>query len=566
MKKTIISIIGIAVMLLAITACRPNYVIVPIPGGGTSSTPSGTPVSDAGELQQALANGEDVYLTKTVNLPEGFQIPENSTIDGNGNTMTVPEGTNPGTGIMDIAASGVTLKNVTLDFTAPSATGASLLAATARAADEDTYAVLIGSGNGDMDNAPSGITLSHVTIKTGGNIAGINVHTAKDVRLENITIDYCLKAPVNISSSTNVTIDGIYASGSSWYKDNVIQVNGMDGDPEHKASKITFKSTGNINRVWVEAVAANYEAAKSVTDSDFNKGEQTVIDGLNWKVRYSDQASKSVKGWTYYKSKAEATTFTLNEGNSDKADDELVAMIAAVRDSKESGRAYDVIKLSQDVTLDKYLDVNTAVTIDGADNTIKPVNPETSFHEGPYDEFVLISADGVKFQNVVVDGIDTNDGTEAGDWDGEYAIRVYAPDTENQIKVTFSDVTIKDADVGMLVRGGDVTLEGVITFENLDWGGIGVDSIGSNPELIYKSTVTVASGCTINYTNGGNGDVVKPAIWTERTNEHETVLASSLEMISRAEAGSEEQDHQTWYVTTNFDKTAAGIDSEESVQ
>ena len=167
---------------------------------------------------------------------------------------------------------------------------------------------------------------------------------------------------------------------------------------------------------------------------------------------------------------------------------------------------------------------------------------------------------------MVVDGIDTNDGTEAGDWDGEYAIRVYAPDTENQIKVTFSDVTIKDADVGMLVRGGDVTLEGVITFENLDWGGIGVDSIGSNPELRYKSTVTVASGCTINYTNGENGDVVKPAIWTERTNEYETVSASSLDKISRAEAGSEEQGHQTWYVTTNFDKTAAGIHSEESVQ
>ena len=92
MKKTIISIIGIAVMLLAITACRPNYVIVPIPGGGTSSTPSGTPVSDAGELQEALAKGEDVYLTKDVVLPEGFQIPENSTIDGDDKTYAVQAG------------------------------------------------------------------------------------------------------------------------------------------------------------------------------------------------------------------------------------------------------------------------------------------------------------------------------------------------------------------------------------------------------------------------------------------------------------------------------------------
>ena len=207
--------------------------------------------------------------------------------------------------------------------------------------------------------------------------------------------------------------------------------------------------------------------------------------------------------------------------------------------------------------------MNTSVTIKGAKHTIKPA---TTFDKGPNDEFVLISADGVEFQNVVIDGINTTPGTEADDWDGEYAIRVYAPDDKKQIEATFENVTIKDADVGMLVRGGNVTLKGNIKFENLDWGGIGVDSIGSNPELIYKSTVTVASGCTINYTNGGNGDVVKPAIWTERTNKHETVLASSLEMISRAEAGSEEQDHQTWYVTTNFDKTAVGIDSEESVQ
>lgn len=543
MKKTIISIIGIAVMLLAITACRPNYVIVPIPGGGT---PSGTPVADLGELKAVLAKGGEARLEDNMQVSAAdLAALEAGTINGDGNKIIVTDTTTASGTKSGLYLKGVSVKDAIIDVS--TATRASVTY------DDTTYAVMIQG---------KGTTLENVKIITGGK-AGINVHSASNVMLKNVTIDDCAKAPVSISSST-VTIDGITANGSSWYSDNVIQVNGLKGDPAHEASKITFKSTGNINRVWVEAVAANYEAAKSVTDSDFNKGEQTVIDGLNWKVRYSDQASKSVKGWTYYKSDAEATTFTLNEGNSDKADDELVAMIAAVRDSKESGRAYDVIKLSQDVTLDKYLDVNTAVTIDGAeDNIIKPAN---DFQIGPNDEFVLISAAGVKFQNVVVDGIDTNDGTEADDWDGEYAIRVYAPDTKNQIKVTFSDVTIKDADVGMLVRGGDVTLEGVITFENLDWGGIGVDSIGSNSELRYKSTVTVASGCTINYTNGENGDVVKPAIWTERTNEYETVSASSLDKISRAEAGSEEQEHQTWYVTTNFDKTAAGIDSEESVQ
>lgn len=373
MKKTIISIIGIAVMLLAITACRPNYVIVPIPGGGTSSTPSGTPVSDAGELQQALANGEDVYLTKTVNLPEGFQIPKNSTIDGNGNTMTVPEGTNPGTGIMDLAASGVTLKNVTLDFTAQSVTGASLLSATARAAG-DKFAVLIGSGDGNMDNAPSGITLSNVTIKTGGTIAGINVHTAKNVTLEDIKIDNCQKAPISISSST-VAIDGLKADYSSWYTSaNTIQVNGMGGSPVHQPSTVTFKSTEGIDAVWVEAVATDYKNASAITDADFPKAgehEQTVINGLsNWKVRYSDQPSKEVKGWMYYAPSQDASTFTLNEKAKDPEAD-LIAMLEAVAESSEDHK-YSTIKLASDVKISDTIIVTSKVTLDLNRKTISP--------------------------------------------------------------------------------------------------------------------------------------------------------------------------------------------------
>ena len=360
MKKTIISIIGIAVMLLAITACRPNYVIVPIPGGGTSSTPSGTPVSDASELQNALANGEDVYLEKDITLPEDFVMPGNSIIDGNGNTLTVPTGTNPGTGILDLAQSGVTLKNVTLDFT-QGASGSSLFAAPRAAG--DAFAVLIGSGDGNMETAPSGITLSNVTIKTGGNIAGINVHTAKNVTLEDITIDYCLKAPISISSST-VTIKGIEAKYSSWYKDsNTIQVNGMGGSPAHQPSTVTFESTEGIDAVWVEAVAANYSAASNITDEDSQKYGQTIINGLNnWAVRYSDQPSKDVKGWMYYAPGQDASTFTLN-ADAEKPEADLVAMLAAVAESAEAHR-YSTIKLANDITITDTINISSKVTLD----------------------------------------------------------------------------------------------------------------------------------------------------------------------------------------------------------
>ena len=385
MKKTIISIIGIAVMLLAITACRPNYVIVPIPGGGTSSTPSGTPVSDASELQQALEKGEDVYLTKDVVLLDDFQIPENSTIDGYDKTIKVLTGANPGTGIMDLAASGVTLKNVTLDFTAQSVTGASLLSATARAAG-DKFAVLIGSGDGNMDNAPSGITLSNVTIRTGGTIAGINVHTAKNVTLEDIKIDNCQKAPISISSST-VAIDGLKADYSSWYTSaNTIQVNGMGGSPVHQPSTVTFKSTEGIDAVWVEAVAADYEKASAITDADFPKAgehEQTVINGLsNWKVRYSDQPSKEVKGWMYYAPSQDASTFTLNEKAANPEAD-LIAMLTAVAESAEA-RRYSTIKLAKDITITDTIVVSSKVTLNLNGKTVSPADAIWNQAEGKW--------------------------------------------------------------------------------------------------------------------------------------------------------------------------------------
>lgn len=537
MKKTIISIIGIAVMLLAITACRPNYVIVPIPGGGT---PSGTPVANLDELKDVLANGDEARLTKDLDLEPNALEGLSGTINGAGKTINLQNTQPVGEQAFALILNNVSLKNVNID---------ARKVATTRAATEP-FVILV---QGEEES-----TLENVKITTGGNVAGINVHTATSVTLKNIEFtDKPLKAPINISSST-VTIDGLKAVGSDWYGNkNIIQINGVGGKPNHQPSTVTFESTEGIDGVWMEAIAENYDAASNITDANFKKAGQTVIYGLDsWEVRYSDQPSKDTKGWMFYAPGEDASTFTLNEKAADSEAD-LRAMIAAVKDSTHK---YSAIELSKDVELATYLDVNTSVTIKGAGHTIKP---DTSFKKGPNDEFVLISADGVKFQNVVVDGIDTNDGTEAGDWDGEYAIRVYAPDTENQIKVTFSDVTIKDADVGMLVRGGDVTLEGVITFENLDWGGIGVDSIGSNTLLIYESKVD-ASDCTISYTNDGSTTVAKPAIWREKTNNNETVI-TSLKEISKAEDEHDEV-YQTWYVTTNFVAETTEIGSEENVQ
>ena len=537
MKKTIISIIGIAVMLLAITACRPNYVIVPIPGGGT---PSGTPVADLYELQNVLADGGEARLTGTLKLNPKDLVNLSGKINGNGNTINLRSTTGRGDQAFALILNSVSLKNVKIDASN---------AAQTRVAAEPFVILIQGTGS----------TLENVTITTDEELAGINVHTATGVTLRNIEFtDKPLKAPINISSST-VKIDGLTAVGSDWYGNkNIIQINGVGGNPNHKPSTVTFESTEGIDGVWMEAVAENYGAASNITDDNFKKAGQTVINGLDsWEVRYSDQPSKDTKGWMFYAPGEDASTFTLNEKAANSEAD-LRAMIAAVKDSTHK---YSAIELSKDVELATYLDVNTSVTIKGAKHTIKPATP---FAKGPNDEFVLISADGVEFQNVVIDGINTTPGTDGNGWDGEYAIRVYAPDTENQIKATFEDVTIKDADVGMLVRGGNVTLKGDINFENLDWGGIGVDSIGSNALLIYESKVD-ASDCTISYTNDGSTTVAKPAIWKERSNDHEVVKTSLEEKIKEA-SSTGETDHQTWYVTKNFSDGTTESGSEEAIQ
>ena len=278
MKKTIISIIGIAVMLLAITACRPNYVIVPIPGGGTSSTPSGTPVADLGELEAVLADGGEARLTKGLDLNPEDLLGMSGTINGDGNTINLLSTKSLGEdqAVALLLNNGISLKNVVIDAST---------AVQTRAATEPFVILVQGEGS----------TLENVKITTGGKVAGINVHTATGVTLRNIEFtDKPLKAPINISSST-VTIDGLKAGGSDWYGDkNIIQINGVGGSPAHKASTVTFASTKGIDGIWMEAVEAEYVNDGTISDENFQKDGQSVVKGLpfGWAIRYSNQHLK----------------------------------------------------------------------------------------------------------------------------------------------------------------------------------------------------------------------------------------------------------------------------------
>ena len=375
MKKTIISIIGIAVMLLAITACRPNYVIVPIPGGGTSSTPSGTPVADLDELQDVLADGGEARLTKDLDLEPNALEGLSGTINGAGNTINLQSTTDSGEQAFALILNNVSLKNVNIDASK---------VATTRAATEP-FVILV---QGEEES-----TLENVKITTGGKVAGINVHTATGVTLRNIEFtDKPLKAPINISSS-EVTIDGLTAVGSDWYGNkNIIQINGVGGKPNHQPSTVTFESTEGIDGIWMEAVEAEYVNDETISDKDFRHDGQSVVKGLSsdWAIRYSNQPSKKTEGWMFYAPDEDASTFTLNEKAADPEAD-LLAMLDAVAESSDDHK-YSTIKLARDVEISDTIIVTSTVTLNLNEKTLSNTKPIwVDVEDGNEDRWSIIS-------------------------------------------------------------------------------------------------------------------------------------------------------------------------------
>ena len=80
MKKTVISIIGIAFMLFAFTACQPRYIYIPVPGFGNDNTPH---VHEFGEWTTII---EPTCTTEgeRMRVCEGCSATETETIDALG--------------------------------------------------------------------------------------------------------------------------------------------------------------------------------------------------------------------------------------------------------------------------------------------------------------------------------------------------------------------------------------------------------------------------------------------------------------------------------------------------
>lgn len=293
-------------VLIAITACQPRFIFIPITDGDGSQGAEPT-ISTQEEFEAALNNGEAVVL------PSGkFTLPNNVAraidITGtDGTELTIPfDDPNPTpdadvtSGIYSLPA-GSTLKDLVVVF---SADGSSQTMAYAnRSGDgeihDPAFAMLIG-GSATIDN----VTFQ---FPEEGYLSGINVYQANGaVRLSDITIiGNPRRAPINISGST-VNLSGEFAftqnvapeAPQGWYGNFfAVQVNGTNTT----ASTISFSNAAGIDFVYQEWVGT----PGTVTDHSEIKRPgigQTQVAGFSGKnllLAMPTQAGLTPTGWVW---------------------------------------------------------------------------------------------------------------------------------------------------------------------------------------------------------------------------------------------------------------------------
>ena len=293
MKKVIISIIGIAVMLLAITACQPRIVWVPGLGGNNNGQTTKEPVevSTPEDMKSELQKGNPVKLTVSMKASDFVGIPDNSEINGNGQKISVPtEGASPNGGAW-VLPKGLKLSNAVIDVTAASDAS---IQSRANGDVNPPFVVLIS--NDDVE-------LTNVKFIMDESVAGINVYQANNVKLENLEFEGAMaKAPINISDST-VTLTGDFTKGtdykSEWYEGSfVVQVNGQGGDV-NEPSTVTFVNAAGIDAVWQEEVIAEYGAHNPAIVGTPAADGQSQIVGLGEGYTYIFSTTSTAKGWMW---------------------------------------------------------------------------------------------------------------------------------------------------------------------------------------------------------------------------------------------------------------------------
>lgn len=128
MKRILMTVLAIAVVLMAFTSCRQVYIPWPLPGmdDDTPVVPAGDPITGIEDFEEAVKNGGIFYLADDIeNMSAQLNLTTSNgaplVIDGNGKSISrnVPKDGDRGTKAIVLISSGnVTLKNIIIDGTA----------------------------------------------------------------------------------------------------------------------------------------------------------------------------------------------------------------------------------------------------------------------------------------------------------------------------------------------------------------------------------------------------------------------------------------------------------------
>lgn len=208
----------------------------------------------------------------------------------------------------------------------------------------------------------------------------------------------------------------------------------------------------------------------------------------------------------------------------------------------KAAEGYGDYYLTKDIPLKDQISITGEITLNGNGYTLSR-NSYAAGHPGgnQYGAVLLILSDNVAIKNITIDGLNT----KISEWDdGEYAIKAYS-ETDQLIGIVFEDIEIVDSNAGMLIRGADVTLKGNIVLDDVEFGGIGVDSNGNKS---LKSSLDV-SDCKFKSTPILRD---KPAIWKEEMNASNETVTGWKDANLKELKGVGNDGSQTYYVTQSY--------------
>ena len=292
MKKMVKVALAVILVLIAVTACQPQYVLYDpdmLPGhGGTKYTEA----KDPADFEKLIKEGTPVIVPAPETgekyvLPSDLDKPVNIKGEEEGALIYIEA---PATGTENSGynlPAGSKLENIDVVFSAPSTQSLSL----SEEDPEPQFAMVISKGTGTTTISdvnfvfPDDESLSGICIWNAGNVS------ISDVEFKGLPA----RAPFNISGSTvkfSGTIDT--EKGSGWYNDKtVIQINGVGSD--HKVSTVTFNNVTGVDAVWQEVIEGTYGSTQI---ADFSKPVGSSVTGLSGYYNiYADRGD--TRGWMW---------------------------------------------------------------------------------------------------------------------------------------------------------------------------------------------------------------------------------------------------------------------------